>query len=667
MSEAPEPPKAAKPKSKKRKPYSGGKRSSKRRRTLQAEEEVKDESENEDGDNHAEKAEEPRDMSLGGMVWECVAITLADVQGLIDSFKKSRDANEKVLRQQLADHLLPILEKQEESRKRKEQQRERELLNLAKMVNAKRSSRLANKAEVKKEEEHKREEEIKAKTEEIERKREEAQQRKLEKERDARLYARERRLKERDARRRLHQEELAQLSEDSKGAPDNGRISERRIHAEIEKNKQALKELEEDDDDWTFDCICGLYGQVDDGAHSVACERCNVWQHSKCIGVTAEEAEKPEFHFICSSCRHRLETPRKTIKIKVKSSASKTDDSPNTTLNSVEKQNGPEQHVQMSPSIRKSSPTPVAPKPVPSVPEQKPVIPQTAAPVQHTKPQPQTNRQAPLPAPLPVPVSVPSAPRPIVPSVAAPVPQPPPVSHTAPTVTVPPKREPTVHSSPISISAITNPISSVPSSNVPPTRPVEVPPNISPPRQAPTYTPHAPINGAPAGNNVISQILHPSPAPAMPVALQPVSAPVARQDEGAQRHALPAQPAPARQQLAHSPQQQPQLPARPAGHIISPRPVPYPASAPAPGTANSHPFASSPSKQASLPPITSLPLPGAPPPHSPAATANQTSPVRPFEAPPPPGGVAPVTLPRPQAYPPSTNAPQEPPRHTTQY
>lgn len=660
MSEAPEPPKAAKPKSKKRKPYSGGKRSSKRRRTLQAEEEVKEESENDEGEGHAERAEEPRDMSLGGMVWECVAITLADVQDLIDSFKKSRDANEKVLRQQLSEHLLPILEKQEEGRKRKEAQRERELLSLAKMVNAKRSSRLANKAEVKKQEDHEREEEEKVKTEQVQRKKEEVQHRKLEKERDARLYARERRLKERDARRRLHQEELAQLSEDSKGASDKGRVSERHLHAEIEKNKQALMELEEDDDDWTFDCICGLYGQVDDGAHSVACERCNVWQHSKCIGVTAEEAEKPEFHFICPSCRHRLETPRKTIKIKVKSSANKTDDSPNIYLDSAEKRNGAELPSQTSPSIRKSSPTPAAAKPNPSLTTQKPFVPQPAAPVQDVKPRPQPERQAHPPAPDP-------APRPLVPSVAAPAPQLQ-ASKPAPTTAIP-KPETTFHSSPISISAITNPVSRIPSSAVPPSRPVEITPQLpilSPPRLVPSYTPQAPANGASRGHTM-SQILHPAPAPAMTPALQPVSAPVARQGEVTQRHTLPMTPAPAHQQPSH-------LPARPAERI-SPRPAPYAANTPAPATANSHPLASSPPKQTSLPPITSLPLPGAPntiatatappPPPATAIHGNQMSPVRPFEA--PAGGVAPVTLPRPQAYPPSTNAPQEPPRHTTQY
>jgi hypothetical protein len=49
----------------------------------------------------------------------------------------------------------------------------------------------------------------------------------------------------------------------------------------------------------------------DDGAHSVACEKCNVWQHSKCLGITKAEAEKDDFHFICKDCKQRIEDAKK--------------------------------------------------------------------------------------------------------------------------------------------------------------------------------------------------------------------------------------------------------------------------------------------------------------------------------------------------------------------
>lgn len=264
---------------------------------------------------------------LGGSTWECIAITLSEVRSFLGPLQKTKDANEKVLRDRIEEHLLPILEKQEESRKRKALQRERELLALEKMAHAKRSSRIAGRAEQRKHEEVERQEREKRRAEEAALRKEEEKRLKIEKERDTRMVSREKRLREREARRILHEEELAQLSEGSK-SQEAGRLSERRLKAEIEKNKQALKELEEEEE-WTFDCICGLHGQVDDGEHSVACERCNVWQHSRCLGIDEEEAERDDFHLICNHCQRAerekdkpQQKPSQKIKIKVREPAS---------------------------------------------------------------------------------------------------------------------------------------------------------------------------------------------------------------------------------------------------------------------------------------------------------------------------------------------------------
>lgn len=283
-------------------------------------------------DNNEAAAKDVEDENpLGSATWECVAITLEDFRTFIEPLKKSKDANEKILLDQIEEHMLPLLEKQEESRKRKMLQRERELLSLEKMATAKRSSRIAGRDEQRKQEETERQEREKRLAEEAAARKEEQQRRKIEKERDNRLMSRERRLREREARRIQHEEELAQLSEGSK-SQDAGRLSERRLKAEIEKNRQALKELEEEEyDSWTFDCVCGLHGQVDDGEHSVACERCSVWQHSKCLGIEQDEADRDDFHFICDHCKRaekekaekRQKQPTK-IKIKLKEPGSAT-------------------------------------------------------------------------------------------------------------------------------------------------------------------------------------------------------------------------------------------------------------------------------------------------------------------------------------------------------
>jgi hypothetical protein len=258
---------------------------------------------------------------LGGMKWECLAITLDDLNRFVASIEKSRDPNEKILRSRITEDLLPLLEKQEEARKRKAAQKERELLNLEKLATAKRSSRIAGKLELQRQEEEAREAERKRQAELAMAKKEQEKWLKLEKERESRMMTREQRLKEREARRILHEEELAGLSEDSKKLEaGESRLSERHLKAEIEKKKQALEELAEEDD-WVFDCICGAYGQVDDGSHSISCEKCNIWQHTKCVGISEAAANRDDFHFICKTCRRRAEGAgkakhRPTIKLK---------------------------------------------------------------------------------------------------------------------------------------------------------------------------------------------------------------------------------------------------------------------------------------------------------------------------------------------------------------
>ncbi|TGJ84110.1 hypothetical protein E0Z10_g4649 [Xylaria hypoxylon] len=296
-------------------------RASKRRRTSRSATQSRD-TVDDDPASDVEDAPEPEDDGLGGAKWECIGVSLRDIQNFLATLQKTRDDNEKILRSTIEEHLLPILERQEESRKRKALQREKELLNLEKMARAKRSSRIAGKAEQQKLEQQSREEEEKRQREEKAARKEEQGRLNLEKEYDKRARSREERLKERQSRRSQHEEELAQLSEDSKTLGGESRLSERRLKAEIAKNKRVLQDLEDEADDWIFDCVCGVYGQIDDGTHSVACERCNIWQHSKCVGISEDEADRDDFHFLCKNCRRQQslrsdDTKQPVIKLKI--------------------------------------------------------------------------------------------------------------------------------------------------------------------------------------------------------------------------------------------------------------------------------------------------------------------------------------------------------------
>lgn len=254
-----------------------------------------------------DEADDLRNNGLGGAKWECLAVTFSDLNTFIAELGRSRDPNEKILCEQLKDHLLPILSKQEESRQRKILQRERELLNMEKLATAKRSSRIAGRQEQQRQEQEIRDEELRRSTELAMARKEQDKWQKLERERESRMMTREQRVKEREARRILHLEDLANLSEDSKKVDaGESRSSSRHIQAEIKKRQKEIDELTEDGD-WIFDCICGAYGQVDDGSHSIACDVCNIWQHSKCVGVQESDAESPDFSFICVTCKRRAE------------------------------------------------------------------------------------------------------------------------------------------------------------------------------------------------------------------------------------------------------------------------------------------------------------------------------------------------------------------------
>ncbi|KAG4425700.1 hypothetical protein IFR04_001162 [Cadophora malorum] len=326
----PPPPPAPKPK-KNSKKGKASRRASKRRKVSEA---VESETEQaDDAEPEDNGIVEKEDDGFGGMVWECIAVTLDEFNAFTASLDKTRDANEKVLRKRIVDDVLPLLEKQEESRKRKQAQKERELLNLEKLATAKRSSRIAGKMEQQKQEDEMREAERKKAAEIAMAKKEQEKWQKLEKERESRMQTREQRLRERDARRILHEEELANLSDTSKKVETGeGRLSERHIKAEIERKKKALEELEEEED-WIFDCICGAYGQIDDGTHSIACDKCNIWQHSKCVGVKEAEADREDFTFICTTCKRRAEDAERAknqppIKIKIRPGSSSSQATP---------------------------------------------------------------------------------------------------------------------------------------------------------------------------------------------------------------------------------------------------------------------------------------------------------------------------------------------------
>lgn len=256
--------------------------------------------------------------TFGGFKWQLIAITKSQYEEFVETLGK-REPNEKILRQRIMEEVMPIIEQAEEKQRRKIERRERELLTMEKMATAKRSSRLQDKHDKERQDaeraeaEHKRAADLAAAHHEQER------QEKMEKDRQSRMLTREQRIKDREYKRILEEEELAKLAEEERRiAAGELRASERRVKNKLQERKKTLEELAEEND-WTFDCSgCGVYGKnLDDGEHSIACEKCSVWQHSKCLGISKAAAEKDDFHFLCADCK-RKEADAKKPKISIK-------------------------------------------------------------------------------------------------------------------------------------------------------------------------------------------------------------------------------------------------------------------------------------------------------------------------------------------------------------
>lgn len=292
--------------------------------------------------------------TYGELRWECIAITLDEFNSFMATIAKSKDPNEKNLKAMIEGEMIPELARAEERKQAKIQARLREIQLQEKMQGAKRSGRLAAKQEREREEAEAAEEERQRQALLVEAHRAEERQHKMENERQSRMLTREQRIKERDYKRALMEEQLARDSEEERRIEEGGARGSRQLKERIERHRKELSEFSEDE--WSFDCSgCGQHGKNwDDGEHSIACERCNVWQHSKCLGFSKSAAERADFHFICSDCLRKEEDanrPKISLKFKVGQSSSP----PRPTSSS------PERTRQGSPVKQKPEPTGLAP------------------------------------------------------------------------------------------------------------------------------------------------------------------------------------------------------------------------------------------------------------------------------------------------------------------
>lgn len=231
-------------------------RASKRRKVSGAAAEEESEGQGADGN------EEPEET--GGIKWECVAVTLDDYNAFLEPLLKTKDPDEKILRDRVVEGVIPIIEKAEEAQERKRLRREKEIANVQMMAGAKRSSRLAQKSEKERVEREAAEAAYKHERDLAAARRDQDNRLKQENDRESRVMTREQRLKDREQKRLLHESELERIAEDRQKLERGeleGRVSQRHLQSEWERQKKNLENLSQDDQ-WIFDCsACGVYGE----------------------------------------------------------------------------------------------------------------------------------------------------------------------------------------------------------------------------------------------------------------------------------------------------------------------------------------------------------------------------------------------------------------------
>ena len=221
------------------------------------------------------ESEDPESPVENGIIdedstWHVICVTMADWTSFIARMKKSRNPDEKALYRHLHDNVLPTLEEEEKERQRQRELKEQEYLREQAYAARKRSTRLVQKEETKKEQEERLAEIAKTHAAEDERRREEQRIKKLEQEREARLLLREQRQRERELRILQREEERKRAVEDAEQTGTTIKITfkgstsptpvKKTSRQKALSSARGSPEVDKPEDVWFFDCLCGKHG-----------------------------------------------------------------------------------------------------------------------------------------------------------------------------------------------------------------------------------------------------------------------------------------------------------------------------------------------------------------------------------------------------------------------
>ncbi|RUS14350.1 hypothetical protein BC937DRAFT_93940, partial [Endogone sp. FLAS-F59071] len=254
--------------------------------------------------------------------WRLVCRTEAEWSSFPMQFARSRDPDEKYLHELATKEILPKV--LADLRERDKERRRMEAI-----ANRKRSSRILIK-ELERQEKERMDEVRKQEAEEAaQKRREDVQKRREEKDHQVQIQAREQRLRERELRIRQRERQLRERDQQRKREQERlarereRRASKRRVageeteeeDTEMEEADRGEEAREEEEENWIFDCVCGVFGEnLDDGTPMIACGRCNVWQHIACLQQDEEDEtgsagrSMKEWESVDFVCRHCLKS-----------------------------------------------------------------------------------------------------------------------------------------------------------------------------------------------------------------------------------------------------------------------------------------------------------------------------------------------------------------------
>ncbi|KAF9579084.1 hypothetical protein BGW38_004814, partial [Lunasporangiospora selenospora] len=330
-----------------------------------------------------------------GVQWEPVCITREEWTDFANLFKRSKHPDEKALHILINSDILP---KVLEDFKEKEKEQEK----IEALANRKRSSRIvirgleqqekarletirqqeqAAAAEVRRKEMRGRREE-KASLASIERATQQQSRDNRLKDREERLKAREKAIWDRERKKKAQQQRTAKEREARINRRLNGDHSAEDLTEDEHPphNDGQDEDDEGEEEDWVFDCVCGVHGNnLDDGELMIACGKCNVWQHVACLkqeykqqGLKAVDWETVDY--VCSRCTEKEQRikaqKRKEQKLRAAAAAAAAQ---NAAQNALPQQgHHPVDHASASAPTYKSGPNANGHHALPSYPQSKP-------------------------------------------------------------------------------------------------------------------------------------------------------------------------------------------------------------------------------------------------------------------------------------------------------